>query len=200
MTVGAGASRRRTQGAGLRFLSGPITSPSLAELMASARGLSAGPWHQCDPVSRDGARGARQAATGAAGETHLPLRQGRRHRVARRRLPGLRARRALRARLRRPPARLATSRQTMNRLYAIESTPSLTGAKADHRLPLRATDIEGFARAVAAAVGAGAGRTRAAQTPPGSRRSPRICRRTAAGRSSSPASTSPRRCTRSRTR
>ena len=38
----------------------------------------------------------------------------------------------------------------MNRLYAIESTPTLTGAKADHRLPLRAAEIEVFARALAA--------------------------------------------------
>ena len=38
----------------------------------------------------------------------------------------------------------------MNRLYVIESTPSATGAKADHRLPLRSVEIEGFARALAA--------------------------------------------------
>src|SRR5262249_27178373 len=36
----------------------------------------------------------------------------------------------------------------MNRLYAIESTPTLTGAKADHRLPLRASEIEAAARAL----------------------------------------------------
>src|SRR5258708_4353794 len=33
----------------------------------------------------------------------------------------------------------------MNRLFAVESTPSATGAKADHRLPLRASAIEKFA-------------------------------------------------------
>src|SRR3984893_14891876 len=31
----------------------------------------------------------------------------------------------------------------MNRLYVIESTPTSTGAKADHRLPVRASDLEG---------------------------------------------------------
>ena len=46
----------------------------------------------------------------------------------------------------------------MNRLYVIESSPTLTGAKAEHRLPIRSSDIEGFARGLAAAVGAAAGR------------------------------------------
>ena len=40
----------------------------------------------------------------------------------------------------------------MNRLYAIESTPTLTGAKADHRLRLRASEVEGIARELAAAI------------------------------------------------
>jgi molybdopterin-containing oxidoreductase family iron-sulfur binding subunit len=43
-------------------------------------------------------------------------------------------------------------RKEMNRLYAVESTPTLTGAKADHRLPIAASDIESFARQLAAAV------------------------------------------------
>ena len=36
----------------------------------------------------------------------------------------------------------------MNRLYVVESTPSSTGAKADHRLPVRAVEVESFARAL----------------------------------------------------
>ena len=38
----------------------------------------------------------------------------------------------------------------MNRLYVVETTVSNTGAKADHRLALRAGEIEAFARALAA--------------------------------------------------
>ena len=41
----------------------------------------------------------------------------------------------------------------MSRLYAVQSTPSNTGAIADHRLPLKARDIEKFSRNVAAALG-----------------------------------------------
>ncbi|MEZ4707620.1 MAG: TAT-variant-translocated molybdopterin oxidoreductase [Caldilineaceae bacterium] len=40
-----------------------------------------------------------------------------------------------------------------NRLYAIESSPTLTGAAADHRLPLKASQVEMFARALANALG-----------------------------------------------
>ena len=41
----------------------------------------------------------------------------------------------------------------MNRLYVIESTPSNTGAMADHRLALRASEMEGFARQVVEQMG-----------------------------------------------
>jgi molybdopterin-containing oxidoreductase family iron-sulfur binding subunit len=43
-------------------------------------------------------------------------------------------------------------RERMNCLYVVESTPSTTGAMADHRLPLRSGLVKDFARAVAAAV------------------------------------------------
>ena len=41
----------------------------------------------------------------------------------------------------------------MNRLYAIELTPTTTGMKAEHRLGLRASEIPAFAAALAQAVG-----------------------------------------------
>ena len=41
----------------------------------------------------------------------------------------------------------------MNRLYAIESTTTTTGMKAEHRLGLRASEVPAFAAALAAAVG-----------------------------------------------
>ncbi|MGO9336063.1 MAG: TAT-variant-translocated molybdopterin oxidoreductase [Terracidiphilus sp.] len=45
----------------------------------------------------------------------------------------------------------------MNRLYAIESTPTTTGLKAEHRLGLRASEIPAFAAELAKAVGASPG-------------------------------------------
>ncbi len=41
----------------------------------------------------------------------------------------------------------------MNRLYAVESSPTTTGMKAEHRLGLRASEIPAFAAALAAALG-----------------------------------------------
>ena len=45
----------------------------------------------------------------------------------------------------------------MNRLYVVETAVSCTGAKADHRLAMRAGEIEGLARAMATKLGVAAG-------------------------------------------
>ena len=42
---------------------------------------------------------------------------------------------------------------TMNRLYMVESRTSNTGTKADHRLAVRAADVDAVARAIAAKLG-----------------------------------------------
>jgi len=47
--------------------------------------------------------------------------------------------------------------EKLNRLYAIESTPTTTGLKAEHRLGLRASEIPAFAAELAKAVGMPAG-------------------------------------------
>ncbi|HVL69060.1 MAG TPA: TAT-variant-translocated molybdopterin oxidoreductase [Vicinamibacterales bacterium] len=143
------AAQKGKQGAGLRFLTGRITSPSAAELMASI--LSDHPqarWHQFDPAGMD--------ALGAPAERPLYhfdkadivvsldadfINCG----------PGaVRYQRDFATRRRPMDGRLE-----MNRLYVIESAPTLTGAKADHRLPVQASDIEPIARELAAAVGGG---------------------------------------------
>ncbi len=42
---------------------------------------------------------------------------------------------------------------TLNRLYVVEPNHTVTGGRADHRLPIKASQVEGFARAVAAKLG-----------------------------------------------
>jgi MoCo/4Fe-4S cofactor protein with predicted Tat translocation signal len=163
---GAASRQKGRKGAGLRFLSGPVTSPSLAQIMATVLAeFPLAKWHQYDPVSRDGAR---MAASGA-GEPiyHLDkadvvvaldadfLTCG----------PGtVRYQKDFAAR-----RRVTDDKKEMNRLYAIESTPTLTGVKADHRLALKAGDIETFGRQLAGAVGAPAPSGAASAAPdPGS--------------------------------
>jgi len=52
--------------------------------------------------------------------------------------------------------RISEGRSEMNRLYAVETTPTNTGMCADHRLSIRPSELEGFARALAAGVGVSA--------------------------------------------
>jgi molybdopterin-containing oxidoreductase family iron-sulfur binding subunit len=143
-------AQRVRQGAGLRFLTPPITSPALGELMSNIlRELPQARWHVFDAVTRPGASATANAYPvfhfdGADVIVSLEgdfLGSG----------PGcVRYARDFANR-----RRIGPERTEMSRLYVIESTPTLTGSKADHRLPLASSAIEGFARQLAAAVGAG---------------------------------------------
>jgi MoCo/4Fe-4S cofactor protein with predicted Tat translocation signal len=152
------ASRQKArQGAGIRFLTGPTTSPSFADLMATV--LAAYPqakWHQYDPISRDGTQMGAAQSGGADG--HAVYHFDRADVVVALDAdfltcgPGsVRYQKDFAAR-----RRVTDERKEMNRLYAVESTPSLTGVKADHRLALKAGEIENFARELAASIGSGA--------------------------------------------
>ena len=50
---------------------------------------------------------------------------------------------------------LADQGRNMNRVYMVESFPTVTGAMADHRLALKPSQVESFARALAARLGLG---------------------------------------------
>jgi MoCo/4Fe-4S cofactor protein with predicted Tat translocation signal len=147
---------RTRNGAGLRLLTEAITSPTLAsQLEEFLKTFPEAKWIQYEPIAGDTVlSGARQAfgeyvstrydftkadvvlaldadflASGAGSVRYT-------HDFSSRR--GARG-----------PAP-AAGRAEMSRLYAVECTPSCTGAVADHRLPLKASQIENFARAVAA--------------------------------------------------
>lgn len=147
-------AQKGSGGARLRILTGTVTSPTLAhqldELLAQYPQAT---WHQYEPVSRDAIRAAAQRAFGR------PLATQYRFDKAARVLsldadflggsgPG--QVRYIRDFI---GGRQVDDGQTMNRLYVVESTPSNTGARADHRLPLRPAEIVELAVAVARAVG-----------------------------------------------
>jgi MoCo/4Fe-4S cofactor protein with predicted Tat translocation signal len=159
-----GAQKARG-GAGLHFLTPPVTSPSLADILGSIlRDYPNARWHQYDPIARPAAPSAASARSStiyhfdkadiivSLDADFLTCGPG-----------SVRYSKDFAAR-----RRITDANKVMNRLYAIESTPTLTGAKADHRLPLRASDIDGFARRIATAVGAtgvGSGAAGPAPTP-----------------------------------
>ncbi len=145
-------------GAGIRILTRTVSSPTLADQVnALLRTYPQAKWHVYEPVNRDNVNAASQAAFGQAIDTQYKLDAadvivsldadflyaG---------FPGsVRYARDF-ARRRNPDA------GEMSRFYAVESNPTSTGVKADHHLPIKSSQMEGFAAALASALGvSGAG-------------------------------------------
>jgi MoCo/4Fe-4S cofactor protein with predicted Tat translocation signal len=156
----AAMANARTQllsgGTGFRILTDIVTSPSLAaQIQALVKQFPGSQWHQYEPCGRDNAREGAKLAFGRPVNTVYKLDQadvivsldadfitcGPGH---------VRYAREFSSR------RVADSPDSkFNRLYVVESMTTSTGAIADHRKALRASDVEAFARELAAAAGAG---------------------------------------------
>ena len=151
------SAQKAVQGAGIRILTRTVSSPALADQLRSVLKLyPQAKWHVYEPVNRDNVLEGAKMAFGQPVETQYRLENAdvivsldadflyagfpgstRYHRdFAKRRNP---------------------DSGKMSRLYVVESTPSSTGAKADHRLPGKASFIEAFTRALAVPLGVGAG-------------------------------------------
>ncbi len=139
-------------GAGLRILTGTVTSPTLAaQLDALLRRYPEAQWHQWQPISRDAVLRGAELAYGKPVETvariehadvvlaidsdlldsapgHLAYARG--------------------FASRRNPART----QTMSRVYAVEPTPTLLGSAADHRFIAGPRELHEIVTALAAGV------------------------------------------------
>jgi MoCo/4Fe-4S cofactor protein with predicted Tat translocation signal len=148
------AGEKGSGGAGLRLLTPTITSPTLgAQIRTLLKTFPSAKWHQYESVGRDNVREGAKIAFGEFVNTV--------YRVDRAEVilsldselltsgPGCirYAREFSRKR------RVESPESKMNRLYAVESTPTNTGAMADHRLRMRASEIESFARALAKELG-----------------------------------------------
>ncbi len=150
-------AQRASRGAGLRFLTQSVSSPTLAgQLRALMAQYPAAKWHQWEPVNRDNAHNGARMAFGAVVDTQYRLEQadvilsldanflygG---------FPGFTRYSHDYAMRRRPDER------PMNRLYVVESSATTTGGKADNRLPLRPSEVEQYARIIASGLGISAG-------------------------------------------
>jgi len=142
------------QGAGLRFLSEPSISPTFAATMKKVlAALPEAHWHQWEPLGRENERDGADLAFSRNVDVRYDFKTADvivsfegdflfdgagqlRHTkdfISRRRIDD--------------------AALSMNRLYVVESTPSVTGGKADHRLPLAPSQVAAAARLLAAELG-----------------------------------------------
>lgn len=147
------------QGAGFRLLTEAIASPTLgAQITELLARFPEAKWIQWEPFGRHNAREGSRLAFGEYVDAQYAIDQADvilalDADVLCTGAAGVRYARAFASR-----RRIEGDAGQLNRLYAVESTPTNTGSRADHRLPLRGSEIEGFARAVAAQLGvSGAG-------------------------------------------
>jgi len=146
--------QRPKQGAGMRFLTETITSPTLtAQLKGILTEFPQAKWHQYEPVNNDNARAGAVMAFGQPVNTIYDFSKADRilsldadflaaH-------PGtLKYARDFAAR-----RRITEGKKEMSRLYVIETTPTTTGASADHHWSIKPSELLKAATAVAARVG-----------------------------------------------
>src|SRR5690349_108717 len=146
--------QRAKQGAGIRFLTESISSPTLGQQMNDLRAaLPQAKWHQWQPANNDNARAGAVIAFGQ------PVNTTYRFDLAQRVLsldcdflsptfPGyVRYSREFMS-----GRQVTEKNREMNRLYVVETTPSNTGAIADHAWEVKPSEFEAIARAIGAAV------------------------------------------------
>jgi MoCo/4Fe-4S cofactor protein with predicted Tat translocation signal len=139
-------------GAGVRILTQTVSSPTLAgQIRDYLRANPQAKWHVYEPISRDNVYEGAKMAFGEVVETRYDLSKA--DVIVSLDADFLYAGFPGNTRYIRDFAAKRNPDGEMCRLYVAESTPSSTGMKADHRFPMRASEIESFARVLAAAVG-----------------------------------------------
>jgi len=142
-------------GGGVRILTQAVSSPTLAAQIHDY--LEANPqakWHVYEPINRDNVYEGAKLAFGEVVETRYDLSKA--DVIVSLDADFLYAGFPGSARYTRDFAARRNPDANMNRLYVVESTPSSTGMKADHRLPVKAGAIDEFARNLSGGDGAGA--------------------------------------------
>ncbi|MBK7704451.1 MAG: TAT-variant-translocated molybdopterin oxidoreductase [Acidobacteria bacterium] len=143
---------RANGGAGVRFLTETISSPTLiAQFNQLKTELPNAKWYQYEPLNKDNVVAGAKLAFGSAVNTVYKFDQAERVLTLDadifsgfniRYIKDFAKSRAW-----------SEEKKHINRLYAVETTMSLTGAKADHRLAVKPSQMTEIAKAVAKAVG-----------------------------------------------
>jgi len=139
------SAQKALQGAGIRILTPTISSPTLADQLRSFLKIyPQAKWHVYEPINRDNVLEGAKSAFGRPVETRYDFEKA--DVIVSLDADFLYAGFPGNVRYIRDFAKRRNPDGNMNRLYVIESTPTTTGAKADHRLPLRASQIENIVR------------------------------------------------------
>lgn len=154
-------SQKANGGAGLRLLTRSVNSPTLAaQIKTLQQQYPQMKWVQWDPVNRNAVYAGAQMAFGQPVEPRYNfanadvilsldadfLFSG---------FPGM-TQYSMDWANRRDPDNKQNTRG-LNRMYVVEGSPTVTGFKADHRLPVKPSEVEQFARALAGKLGVGGG-------------------------------------------
>ena len=149
------SSQSASKGAGLRILTETVASPTLAaQIQLVLAQYPSAKWIQWEPVNRDNARAGARMAFGQYVEPVYDLTKA--DVILSLDADFLSSDGAHNLNYMRQFAtrrRVEDSADNLNRLYVVESDHTVTGGKADHRHALKSSQIEAFARAVAAAAG-----------------------------------------------
>jgi MoCo/4Fe-4S cofactor protein with predicted Tat translocation signal len=139
------SAQKALQGAGIRILTPTISSPSLADQLRNFLKIyPQAKWHVYEPVNRDNVLEGAKLAFGQPVETRYDFEKA--DVIVSLDADFLYAGFPGNVRYIRDFAKRRNPDGKMNRLYVIESTPTTTGAKADHRFSMRADEIAAFAR------------------------------------------------------
>ena len=143
-------AQRALDGVGIRILTPTISSPTLADQLKNfLKMYPQAKWHVYEPVNRDNVLEGAKLAFGQPVETRYDFSKA--DVVVSLDADFLYAGYPGNTKyIRDFASRRDPDKGEMNRLYVIESTPSSTGAKADHRWPVRASNVGSFAAAILA--------------------------------------------------
>ena len=146
------SAQKALQGQGIRILTPTISSPTLADQLGNFLKIyPQAKRHVYEPVNRDNVLEGAKLAFGQPVETRYDFEKA--DVIVSLDADFLYAGFPGNVKYIRDFASRRNPDAPMNRLYVIESTPTTTGAKADHRLPVRATNLEGLVRGLAAGFG-----------------------------------------------
>ena len=148
------AAQQAKGGAGLRILSGTVTSPTVArqmqELLAKYPQAT---WHRYQPISRDNVHTATRAAFGRALDVQYRFDQADRILSLDADFLGAGPGMVRYVKDFSKRRKVDAGGGDMNRLYVVETALTNTGSRADHRAALRPAEIAEFALGVARGLG-----------------------------------------------